>query len=230
MLKYCKVIKYMRMRKKPNMPQRTARCAAVHIADPEVYRGVWLQKIHGYGALHLEIGCGKGTFTTETAAAAPDTLFVAIEKVPEALIIAMERAVRRDMTNIRFVETDAALLGSIFGPEEVERIYINFCDPWPRSGHKKRRLTHGKFLSLYKELLKPGGEIHFKTDNGDLFDFSLAEFTANGFELCDVTRDLHENGPAGVMTDYETKFFEQGVSINRCVARLIAANTVKEGG
>jgi tRNA (guanine-N7-)-methyltransferase len=230
MLKYCKVILYMRMRKKPNMPQRVERCASVHITDPEVYRGAWLHKISGFREVYLEIGCGKGRFTAETAASLPDTLFVAVERVPEALIIAMERAVRHDIRNIRFIESDATLLEKIFGPAEIARIYINFCDPWPRSGHKKRRLTHESFLKLYKEILKPDGEIHFKTDNGDLFDFSLAEFELNGFELVDVTRDLHENGPGGVMTDYETKFCEQGVSINRCVARLKAEYTVKEGG
>jgi tRNA (guanine-N7-)-methyltransferase len=187
----------MRMRKKPNMPQRVARCAAVHITDPENYCGAWLQKISGYQKVHLEIGCGKGKFTAETAVSFPDTLFIAIEKVPEALIIAMERAVRAGIPNIRFIETDACLLGSIFGPAEIERIYINFCDPWPRSGHRKRRLTHENFLKLYKEILRPGGEVHFRTDNDELFDFSVAELEKNGFELLDVTRDLHKNGPAG---------------------------------
>jgi len=220
MLQYSKVILFMRMRKKPNMPQRMARCAAVLVTEPEQYRGGWLEKITGFSALHLEIGCGKGKFTAETATLHPETLFVAIEKVPEALIIAMERVVREGLLNVRFIQTDAALLTRIFGPAEVGVIYLNFCDPWPRSGHKKRRLTHENFLKLYKEILRPGGEIRFKTDNAGLFDFSLAEFEKNGYALLDVTRDLHANGPTGIMTDYEEKFYQQGVSINRCVAKL----------
>ncbi|SHI20029.1 tRNA (guanine-N7-)-methyltransferase [Sporobacter termitidis DSM 10068] len=210
----------MRMRKKPNMPQRTERCAAVHITAPEAYRGQWLKKLPGYRQVHLEIGCGKGKFTAETALSLPDTLLIAVERVPEALIIAMERVVRDEIPNVRFIESDASRLPELFAPGEVSRIYINFCDPWPNNGHKKRRLTHENFLRLYREVLAPGGEIHFKTDNRGLFEFSIGELTRGGFELMEVTRDLHRDGPVGVMTDYEAKFCAQGVSINRCVARL----------
>jgi tRNA (guanine-N7-)-methyltransferase len=150
----------------------------------------------------------------------PETLLVAIERVPEAQIVGMERAVRENIPNIRFVETDAVQLPQIFAPGEVDRIYVNFCDPWPNNGHKKRRLTHEAFLNTYKSILRPGGEIYFKTDNDALFEFSLGQFTLSGFELFEVTRHLHSNGPVGIMTDYEMKFYEQGVSINRCVARI----------
>jgi len=226
----------MRMRKKPNMPQRVEKCAGVYIADPQVYRGLWLGKIAGYKSLQLEIGCGRGTFTAETAVSLPDTLIVAVERVPEVLIIGMERAVREDIPNIRFIETDASKLPQIFGAGEVERIYLNFCDPWPNNGHKKRRLTHENFLKIYRDMLSAGGEIHFKTDNNDLFDFSLGQLIKSGFELIDVTRDLHHSGPAGVMTDYEMKFYALGQMINRCVARAmdnqqtpgIAGETVAE--
>ena len=210
----------MRMRKKPNMPQRMARCSAVHITDPEAYRCDWLGRIPGFQSLNLEIGCGRGKFTTETAQSQPDALLVAVERVPEVLIIAMERAVREDIENVRFVETDAAKLQALFGPHELDRVYINFCDPWPGNRHAKRRLTHGNFLRVYRELLRPGGEVLFKTDEDDLFEFSLEQFRLNGFELLEVTRDLHRDGPVGVMTDYETKFVAQGVSINSCRARL----------
>ena len=211
----------MRMRKKPNMPQRIEKCAAVHIAEPGAYRGDWLERITGYKRLHLELGCGRGRFTAETAVTTPDTLLVGVERVPEALIIAMERAVREDIPNVRFINTDAALLPLIFGQDELERIYINFCDPWPGSRHAKRRLTHPKYLELYKPLLSAHGELHFKTDNDALFEFSLEQLMDSGFEVFDITRDLHRDGPVGVMTDYELKFVAQGVSINRCVARII---------
>ena len=221
MLQYCKVILKMRMRKKPNMPQRMAKCAAVHTTGPEAYRGAWLEKIPGCRRVHLELGCGRGRFTAETAAVYPQALLVGLERVPEALIIAMERAVREELRNVRFIGADAALLPLIFGQGELERIYINFCDPWPGNRHAKRRLTHANFLNLYKPLLCAGGELHFKTDNDDLFDFSVGQFDECGFEVTDITRDLHRDGPAGIMTDYEQKFVAQGVSINRCVARIL---------
>lgn len=223
----------MRMRKKPNMPQRIEKCRAIHIPDPETYRGKWLESFPGYKALHLEIGCGRGRFTSETALSMPEVLLIGLERVPEALIIGMERAVREDIQNIRYLIGDAMSLRSFFSPGEADRIYINFCDPWPNNGHKKRRLTHGNFLSIYRELLSPGGELHFKTDNDALFEFSLGEFGRTGFALTDVTRDLHKNGPSGVMTDYELKFHGQGVSINRCVARIkaeVMTNEKADGG
>lgn len=210
----------MRMRKKPNMPQRIEKCGFVYIPDPQDYRAKWLERFPQYHELHLEIGCGRGRFTAETALMMPETLLVAVERVPEAMIIGMERAYRENIPNIRFINTDAINLPTIFDAGELDRIYINFCDPWPNNGHKKRRLTHENFLNIYKGLLRSGGEIHFKTDNEDLFDFSIGQFYNSGFELSDITKNLHENGPAGIMTDYELKFYEQGVSIKRCVARL----------
>ncbi len=210
----------MRMRKKPNMPRRIENCGTVLIEGPENYRGKWREMIPGYKELHLEIGCGRGRFTSETALCHPDILFVGLERVPEALIIGMERAVREGIPNIRYLIGDASCLRSYFAPGEADRIYINFCDPWPNNGHKKRRLTHEGFLSIYKDILRPGGALHFKTDNDALFEFSLGQLEESGFTLSDITRNLHENGPVGIMTDYELKFHEQGVSINRCEATI----------
>ena len=107
-----------------------------------------------------------------------------------------------------------------FAPGEVDRIYINFCDPWPGARYAKRRLTHPGFLLRYREVLRAGGEIHFKTDNHDLFEWSLFQFPKAGFVLGQVTRDLHAGGPVGVMTDYEEKFYRLGTPINRCVGTM----------
>ena len=107
-----------------------------------------------------------------------------------------------------------------YGPAEVDRLYINFCDPWPKSNQKRRRLTHGNFLKCYRQVLPMGGQIHFKTDNDKLFQWSVEEIPQYGFALSEVTRDLHANGPVGVMTDYEAKFYELGKNINRCVATM----------
>ena len=157
----------------------------------------------------------------ETARRHPEILFIAIERVPDAMVVAMERAVALELKNVFFVVGDAALLPDYFAPGEVDLIYINFCDPWPPKGQAKRRLTHRGFLASYREVLKMGGEIHFKTDNGPLFAFSLEEFPAAGYALSQVTHHLHENGPQGVMTDYEAKFYEEGLPINRCVGTMI---------
>ena len=115
--------------------------------------------------------------------------------------VAMERAAERDLKNVRFMDRDAGLLGEIFAPGEVSRLYINFCDPWPKSRDAKLRLTAPGFLRVYADLLAPGGEIHFKTDNAALFEWSLAGFAEEGWETRNVTRDLHAGGPSGVMTD-----------------------------
>ena len=214
----------MRMRKKKNLIPRMERCAPCRVQDSFALRGRWREALMpGAREVHVELGCGKGRFTAGTAAEHPDVLFIAIEKVPDALVVAMERAMELELKNVFFVVGDAALLPDYFAPGEVDRIYINFCDPWPPKGQAKRRLTHRGFLELYRKVLKPGGQVHFKTDNQPLFEFSVLEFPEAGYVLSDVTRNLHQDGPQGVMTDYEAKFYEQGLPINRCVGTLTAA-------
>lgn len=210
----------MRMRKKPNLVPRMERCAATLITDPEALRGHWLEHFPGHQALQLELGCGKGRFTVETAAAEPDVLLIAVEKVPDAMVVAMERAAKAELHNVFFIDIDANQLPEIFDQGEVDRIYVNFCDPWPPKRQAKRRLTHGNFLKLYRKVLKDNGQIHFKTDNDPLFEWSIEEIPQFGFELSEVTRDLHANGQRGVMTDYEAKFYAEGKNINRCVATM----------
>ena len=213
----------MRMRKKKNLIPRMERCAAVHVRDGFVLRGKWRETLMPAAKeLRLELGCGKGRFTAETARANPDILFIAIEKVPDAMVVAMERAVAMELKNVFFVVGDAALLPDYFAPGEADLIYINFCDPWPPKRQAKRRLTHRGFLSLYREVLKDGGRVEFKTDNAPLFAFSLEEFPAAGYALQEVTDDLHAGGPQGVMTDYEAKFYAEGVPIHRCVGVKLA--------
>lgn len=211
----------MRMRKKKNLIPRMERCAACQIKEPFTLRGNWRSLLPGAKELRLELGCGKGRFTVDTAAKEPDVLFVAVERVPDAMVIAMERAMAAELKNVFFIDADAALLPDMFEEGEVDRIYINFCDPWPSKGHAKRRLTHGNFLKLYRKVLKDGGQIHFKTDNRPLFDFSVEEIPNFGFTLSEVTNDLHAECADVIMTDYEAKFREQGIPINRCVATMV---------
>ncbi len=210
----------MRMRKKKNLIPRMERCAAQLIRDPYDRQGRWRELMPEAREVRLELGCGKGRFTAGTAAAEPDVLLIAVEMVPDAMVVAMERCVNAGLTNVFFVDANADQLPYFFAPGEIDRIYLNFSDPWPSKRHAKRRLTHGNFLKLYRQVLKPGGQLHFKTDNVGLFDFSLEEIPRFGFSLSEVTRDLHENGPVGVMTDYEAKFYQQGQPICRLVATM----------
>lgn len=208
----------MRMRRKKNLGPRMEACAAWQIRDPEALRGSWRSLMPKAEELRVELGCGKGRFTCETAKAEPEVLFIAVERVPDAMVMAMERARDMDLHNVFFVDADAANLPAYFAGGEVDRLYINFCDPWPTKRHAKRRLTHRIFLLLYRKVLKEAGEIHFKTDNLPLFQFSLPEFRAAGFRTEEVTYDLHGQGVQGIMTDYEAKFHALGTKINRCVA------------
>lgn len=209
----------MRMRKKPNLIPRMERCAHINVSEPESVRGRWLESFCGYGELYLELGCGKGRFTAEFAAQNPGALIIGLEKVPEALVVAMERVVEKDLKNVRFIEGDAVRLPEFFAPDEVSRILINFCDPWPKARGEKHRLTAPGFLTLYEQILKPEGELWFKTDNAQLFEWSLEKFAERGWSLVELTRNLHEHEITGVMTDYEEKFHGLGVPINRVVAR-----------
>ncbi|MGE4277862.1 MAG: tRNA (guanosine(46)-N7)-methyltransferase TrmB [Lawsonibacter sp.] len=207
----------MRMRKKPNLASRIERCNQLLIQSPFEHRGRWLELMPTAQELRLELGCGKGRFTAETAEQHPEVLYIALERVPDAMIIAMERCQAKGLTNVFFIDGDAALLRDYFAPGEVDLLYINFCDPWPANRHARRRLTHENFLILYRGILKDAGQIHFKTDNRDLFEFSLFQFPKAGYALLEVTRNLHHQGIQGVMTDYEEKFHNMGIPIHRCV-------------
>jgi len=195
------------------------RVSSVLVKEPARLKGRWLRENAEFDGLYIEIGCGKGSFTCGTAKALPGGLLLALERSPDALVMAMEKACAAGLKNVRFINMDAALLDEVLDEGEADRIYINFCDPWPKSRHAKRRLTAPAFLEIYKRVLKAGGELHFKTDNIDLFRYSLAAFEEAGLELLETTQNLHENGIAGHMTDYEAKFYAEGKPICRAVAR-----------
>ena len=206
------------MRKKAWARPELAHCPNF-ISSPEEWKGRWGEWFAEKHPIHLELGCGKGRFTADTAEQNPDSLLVAIEKVADAMIIGMERAYDRGIENVRFIDADVLALPVIFAQGEVDRIFLNFSDPWPKNRDAKHRLTSPDFLSLYENVLKPEGEIHFKTDNVPLFEYSVETLVREGWTLSEVSRDLHADGIVGVMTDYEAKFHEQGVKINRLVAK-----------
>ena len=216
----------MRMRKKKHGEERINACAELLIADPSVLMAdpasPFSDKSKG---LCLEIGCGKGNFAVGTAKARPEENLIAMEKVPDVCCIALEKAMackdeRPD--NLRFIIGNADNLNEWFPEHCLDRIYLNFSDPWPKAGHAKRRLTHRIFLERYKRVLKEDGRLIFKTDNVGLFDFSLESFEEFGCTVEWMTRDLHnsERAEGNVMTEYEKNWSEKGYTINSAIVRF----------
>jgi len=208
------------MRRKPNLEMRVDNCAHLLVSDPKSLKGRWRSEFK-QEKLHIELGCGKGSFTVETAKTEPGVMHIALEKLTNILVLALELANREGAQNVRFINALADDLTEFFAPDEADRIYLNFCDPWPARTHAKRRLTSTRFLKLYGSVLRLDGEIHLKTDNLPFFEFSLRELESCGFLIIEETRDLHKNGQVGIMTDYELKFFNQGLPIYKCIARSV---------
>ena len=211
----------MRMRKKKNLESRLAACAPVMEGQPARLRGAWHTLFGEKRSLHLEIGCGKGRFVNELARRHPEVNFVAIEREEGALVVATEQAMVQNLPNLRFISFDAAALGEIFAPGEVDRIYLNFSDPWPPNRQRRRRLTHADYLDVYDSILKKDGDLIFKTDNQRLFEWSLSSICEYGWLVQNICLDLHASAEAAdnIMTEYEEKFSEQGFRIYRLEAR-----------
>ncbi len=214
----------MRARKKKHTYDRLQKHSDI-LLDTELLKKTDVRTIFkNNNPVRLEIGCGKGSFITATAEKNPDINFIALERVSDVAVMAVEKAAESKIENVRFIIADAQNLQDIFEKESLECIYINFCDPWPKKKQHKRRLTHPNFLKLYRELLIDCGEIRFKTDNRDLFDFSVEQIKDfEGFEATYVTYDLHNSDRAkdNVVTEYEFKFSSQGMPIHMLTAKKI---------
>jgi tRNA (guanine-N7-)-methyltransferase len=184
----------------------------------EEQKGHWADLFGRQAPLHVELGTGKGDFISQLAERYPTVNFIGIEAQQDVLYSAAQKIAEKGLTNVRLLVFDINNIENIFDEGEVDRFYINFCDPWPKKRHAKRRLTHVGFLEKYRKFLKKPGELHFKTDNRPLFDFSLEQFEEAGLKVQDVSFDLHaENPPDNIMTEYERKFSGFGEKINRCV-------------
>jgi tRNA (guanine-N7-)-methyltransferase len=190
------------------------------IQEPEKRKGQWKIQFGNDHPLHIEIGMGKGKFIMELAANNPQINYIGIEKYSSVLLRALEKSKDTDLKNLYFIRYDAEYLNEIFDKDEVDRIYLNFSDPWPKDRHAKRRLTSKEFLAKYNQCLNKEGEVNFKTDNRLLFDFSVEEAAIAGWELREVTYDLHhsEYVAGNVMTEYEERFSAMGNPIHRLVA------------
>lgn len=209
----------MRMRKKKNCAARIERCGDIRITDPENHKGNWNKVFGNDNPIHVEIGCGKGSFIVGMAKLYPDVNFIAIEKVEDVIVMAMEKAIANEVSNVRFMDLDAERIEDFFEKGEIKRIYLNFSDPWKKSKQAKRRLTHKNFLDRYKKVLNSGDYIWFKTDNLKLFEFSLNSFCDEGFKLRNITLDLHNSGFEGnIVTEYEQRFMDLGQPIYRLEA------------
>ncbi|MBR4949449.1 MAG: tRNA (guanosine(46)-N7)-methyltransferase TrmB [Clostridia bacterium] len=209
----------MRARKRKNTPTRMENCSDIWVKDYKNHKGKWNILFGNQNPIHLEIGCGKGDFVLGMAKLYPDINFVAVEKFPDVIVLAMEKIKSAELKNVLFISADAKELCETFKKGEVERIYLNFSDPWPRNKNSKRRLTHENFLNIYKKLLRKGQFIYFKTDNKKLFEFSLNEFCRCNFLLQNISLDLHNsNMENNVMTEYEKNFSEKGFPIYRLEA------------
>ncbi len=192
------------------------------IDQPACLQGLWRTLLSPECQLHVEIGMGKGKFLMELAARNPDTLYLGIEKYSSVLIRAVEKLEETPLPNVRLLCFDAENLEEIFSSEEIDRIYLNFSDPWPKARHAKRRLTSPQFLARYEKVLKKDGQIELKTDNQDLFSFSLESVEESGWVLVDKTRDLHATPGlmcGNVMTEYEEKFSQAGNPIAKMIIR-----------
>ena len=214
------------MRKKKHGAERIAACAELRIENIEVLKDGFDGVFAESRPVHMEIGCGKGNFACGMAAKHPEINFIAVEKVADVCCIALEkakaRAEERSGDNLRFIISDAKELSENVLPHSLDCIYLNFSDPWPKSGHAKRRLTHRGFLEMYKKLLKEDGILRLKTDNVGLFDFSLEEFEEFGMQILWQTRDLHATpeNENNVMTEYEKNFSDKGQPICSVVAKF----------
>lgn len=189
--------------------------------EPEGMAGTWSQVFGNNNPVHIEIGMGKGRFITTLAGMNPDINYVGIEKYSSVLLRAVEKQDEMCLPNLRFIRMDAENITSVFGKEEVDRIYLNFSDPWPKDRHAKRRLTSRQFFARYNEILKSTGRVEFKTDNRPLFDFSVEEVNEAGWKLSVCTYDLHNDEKlmeGNVMTEYEERFSSQGNPICKLVA------------
>jgi len=217
----------MRLRRKRETP--AIRLAEERFVEwnPDRHKGKWKEYFGSDRPIHVELGMGKGKFISELSAAHPDINFIGIDMYDELIRRAGDKAVNvrkergiETFDNLCLARWNIERIEDVFARGEIERIYLNFSDPWPKKRHAKRRLTHPNFLRKYREILNERGEIHFRTDSRLLFEYSLNTFSEMDFRLRRISLDLHRDGtPEGhICTEYELKFLEQGQPIYSCVA------------
>ncbi|OFI07025.1 tRNA (guanine-N(7)-)-methyltransferase [Clostridium acetireducens DSM 10703] len=210
----------MRLRKKwwarPEME-----ASPLVVTNPREYKGKWIEEFKNNNPIHLELGCGRGQFISRKAFVNNNINFIGIDLKDEVLVYALRKVEKEEVENVRLIPLNIAFVSEIFDENEISRIYINFCNPWPKLRHNKRRLTHSKFLTEYKKFIKPASEIWFKTDDKCLFEDSQKYFKECGFEIKYITYDLGSSDfKENIQTEYEEKFSKIGMNIMFLIAKL----------
>ncbi|KAA0549048.1 tRNA (guanosine(46)-N7)-methyltransferase TrmB [Bacillus sp. BGMRC 2118] len=206
----------MRLRHKPWAKDKLAEHASIVVHNPEEQKGKWHELFGNDNPIHIEVGTGKGRFITGMAKANPHINYIGIELQDSVIVGALDLIIEHATPNIRLLNQNADDLQSFFARNEIDRVYLNFSDPWPKNRHEKRRLTYKTYLKMYEDILVEKGEIHFKTDNQGLFEYSLRSFSEYGLLLKFVSLDLHKSDFEGnIMTEYEEKFASKGNRIYR---------------
>ncbi|MCR5669522.1 MAG: tRNA (guanosine(46)-N7)-methyltransferase TrmB [Butyrivibrio sp.] len=198
------------------------------VKDPEKKKGLWKKEVFGNDhPLHIEIGMGKGRFIMDMARLNPDINYIGIEKYSSVLLRAIQKQETEQLPNVIFIRMDAEVITEVFAPAEVDKIYLNFSDPWPKDRHAKRRLPSKEFLERYDKILVPDGVVEFKTDNRGLFDFGLEQLELAGWNADAVTFDLHNDpvmNEGNVMTEYEERFSSIGNPICKYIISRKGSN------
>ncbi|HOE56458.1 MAG TPA: tRNA (guanosine(46)-N7)-methyltransferase TrmB [Bacillota bacterium] len=215
----------MRVRNNPKALGIIQQYDDIVLFRPEKHKGKWKEFMTWKNdskpdvPIHAELGMGRGKFISTMGLLNKGIGFIGIDLRYEIILSALEKVLERELRNVLLLPYNILNLGDVFEISEVDCFYINFCDPWPKVRHSKRRLTHRLFLEKYRTLLKDGGRVEFKTDSRELFDFSINEFRESGFEIVDLTYDLQSgNYPGNITTEYEEKFINNGIKINRLEA------------
>lgn len=206
----------MRLRNKPWAKEKLAQYPQYAVGNPAEHKGKWNEVFENNNPIHIEVGTGKGQFLLGMAKQNPNINYIGIELYESVIVSALDRIIEAEVPNFKLLSVDAKDLTEYFAKGDVERVYLNFSDPWPKVRHAKRRLTYKTFLNIYEQILIDGGEIHFKTDNQGLFEYSLMSFSEYGLLLKYVSLDLHASEFEGnIMTEYEEKFSQKGSRIYR---------------
>ena len=207
----------MRLKHKPWAQDKITEHPSLITTDGTKLKSQWQSLFANENPIHLEIGTGKGQFIIGLAKRYPEKNFIGLELQSSAIIYALEKQLAEPLPNLHLLNGNAKELTEYFAPGEIAQILLTFSDPWPKTKHAKRRLTHKRFLKLYEEILLPEGELFFKTDNQELFEFSLTSVSQYGMRLEEVILDLHQSEFAehNIMTEFEEKFSEKGFRIHQ---------------
>lgn len=209
----------MRLRHKPGAADQIKQYSHYVIPNPTEYKGKWKELFQNEQPLHIEVGTGRGRFMVEMAKANPHINYIGIEKYTSVISDALDKLIEAEVPNLKLLNVDAEKLTDFFEDGEIDRVYLNFSDPWPKVRHEKRRLTYKSFLKMYQQILKNDGELHFKTDNQGLFEYSIMSIANYGMTIHFLSLDLHNSDFVGnIMTEYEEKFSSKGNRIYRVEA------------